>query len=148
MKSEATPDVICLTTPSFHSFALANSSWKPPSLTPELVERVLGFLQRERRLYPSLRRDAPDAQARAAELRLALDARDPGPELRGPNGRGVATGPLREQRRRLPSRSIAQIRQFSKAPRQVEKVGVVGDDVDRAGFVVDRTNLRLRDRGA
>ena len=36
LNSDATPDVICLTTPAFHSFAVPNSSWKPPSLTPSL----------------------------------------------------------------------------------------------------------------
>ena len=79
LKSEATPPVICLTTPSFHSFAVPNSSWAA-ELDAELVERVLGFLvQRMRGLDPRFRRDAPDAQARAAELRLALDARDLAP---------------------------------------------------------------------
>ena len=34
LKSDATPCVICLTTAAFHSFALPNSSWKPPSFTP------------------------------------------------------------------------------------------------------------------
>jgi len=27
LKSDATPCVICLTTPAFHSFAVPNSSW-------------------------------------------------------------------------------------------------------------------------
>src|SRR5438874_2294577 len=40
----------------------------------QLVEGVLGFLQRERSLNPGLRRNAADAEARAAELRLSLDA--------------------------------------------------------------------------
>src|SRR5262249_54002874 len=39
-------------------------------LDAELRERVLGLLDRERGLHPGLRRDAADAQAGAAELRL------------------------------------------------------------------------------
>jgi hypothetical protein len=53
---------------------------------------VLGFLQRERCLHPRLGRDAADAQAGAAELGLALDARDLRAELRGADGGGVSTG--------------------------------------------------------
>ena len=36
LNNDATPCVICLTTPAFHSLARPNSSWNPPSLTPSL----------------------------------------------------------------------------------------------------------------
>ena len=36
LKSEAMPPVICLTTPSFHSFARAKSSCGSPAVTPSL----------------------------------------------------------------------------------------------------------------
>ena len=38
LKSEATPLVICLTTPAFHSFAVARSSCGSPTLTPSLAK--------------------------------------------------------------------------------------------------------------
>src|SRR5438132_315020 len=62
----------------------------------QLVEGVLGFLQRERGLNPGLRRNTADAKARAAELRLALDAGNLGPELRSPDRGRVATRPASE----------------------------------------------------
>ncbi len=37
LKSEATPPVICLTTPSFHWFAVAKSSVGAPTWTPSLA---------------------------------------------------------------------------------------------------------------
>src|SRR5205807_9013353 len=55
----------------------------------ELREALLGPLERERGLHPRFRRDAPDAEARAAELRLHLDAGDLRAELRGADGGGV-----------------------------------------------------------
>jgi hypothetical protein len=42
-------------------------------LDSELGKALLGLLQREGGLHPGLRRDAADAQARAAELGLLLD---------------------------------------------------------------------------
>ena len=63
-----------------------------PDLNAELAEGLLGFLDRERGLHPGLRRDAPDAQAGAAELRLLLDADGLGAELRGADRGGVAAG--------------------------------------------------------
>src|SRR5207253_3139191 len=56
----------------------------------ELREGLLGLLDREGRLHPRLRRDAADAQAGAPELRLLLDARDLGAELRRADRRGIA----------------------------------------------------------
>ena len=38
LKSCATPPVICLTTPSFHWFAVAKSSWGSPTWTPSLAK--------------------------------------------------------------------------------------------------------------
>ena len=38
LKSDATPPVICLTTPSFHAFEAAKSSSAPPTLTPNLAK--------------------------------------------------------------------------------------------------------------
>src|SRR5581483_3354605 len=58
----------------------------------ELREALLCLLQRERGLHPRLRRNAADAQARAAELRLLLDARDLRAELCGANRCGIAAG--------------------------------------------------------
>src|SRR5207302_11103827 len=55
---------------------LAELELETAELDAELVERLLGFLQRERGLHPRLRGDAADAQAGAAELRLTLDARN------------------------------------------------------------------------
>jgi hypothetical protein len=65
-------------------------------LDPELVEGVLGLLQREGGLHPRLGGDAADAQARPAELRLPLDAGDARAQLRGADGRGVPTGAASE----------------------------------------------------
>src|SRR5436190_863680 len=65
-------------------------------LDAELRERVLGFLDRERGLYPGFRRDAADAEASASELRLPLDADRPGAELRGADRRGIAAGAAAE----------------------------------------------------
>jgi len=45
-------------------------------LDAELREVLVGLVQEVRGLHPRLRRDAADAQARAAELRLFLDAHD------------------------------------------------------------------------
>src|SRR5262249_48389023 len=59
-------------------------------LDAELREVLLGFLERERCLHPCLRRDAADAQARAAELGLPFDAGDLRAELCGADGGGVA----------------------------------------------------------
>src|SRR5262249_36188000 len=67
-----------------------------PHLDAELRERLLGLLDRERRLHPRLGRDAPDPQARSAELRLLLDADGPGAELGRPDRRGVPAGPAAE----------------------------------------------------
>ncbi len=38
LKSDATPDVICLTTPSFHAFEAAKSSFASPTLTPNFAK--------------------------------------------------------------------------------------------------------------
>ena len=65
-------------------------------LHAELVEGVLGLLQRERGLHPRLRRDAADAQAGAAELGLAIDARDLRAELRSADRGRVTTRPSSE----------------------------------------------------
>src|SRR5262249_46689074 len=65
-------------------------------LDAELLEGVLRFLQGESGLHPCLRRDAADTQARAAELRLTLDARDPRAELCGADGGGVPARPSSE----------------------------------------------------
>ena len=92
LKRLATPLVICLTTPAFHSFAFAEVELRLPDHDAELGERLLGLLDRERRLHPRLRRDAPDTQARAAELGLLLDARRLRAELCGADRGGVAAG--------------------------------------------------------
>ncbi len=60
-------------------------------LHAELVEGVLGLFQRKGSLHPGFRRDAPDAEARPAELRLAIDAGDLRPELRSPDRGRVTT---------------------------------------------------------
>src|SRR5207248_1425309 len=65
-------------------------------LDAQLVERLAGFLQRERGLHPRLRRDAPDPQARAAQLGLTLDAYDLRAELGGADRRRVAAGAATE----------------------------------------------------
>ena len=57
---------------------------------------MLGLFQRERRLHPGFRRDAPDAKAGAAELGLAIDAGDLRPELRSPDRGRVTTWPSSE----------------------------------------------------
>ena len=57
---------------------------------------MLGLFQRERRLHPGFRRDAPDAKAGAAELGLALDAGDLRAELRSPDRGRVTTWPPSE----------------------------------------------------
>ena len=62
----------------------------------ELGERLARVVVGVRALHPRLRRDAPDAQARAAELRLGLDARDLAAELRGADRRRVAGRPSSE----------------------------------------------------
>src|SRR5215203_1975888 len=61
-------------------------------LNAELRERLLGLLDRERRLHPCLGRDAPDAQAGPAELGLLLDADRLRAELGGADRSGVPTG--------------------------------------------------------
>src|SRR3990170_4265067 len=61
-----------------------------PHLDPELAERLLRLLERVRGLNPRLRRDAADAQARAAESLLLLDADRLRAELGGADGGGVA----------------------------------------------------------
>ena len=50
--------VICLTTPSFHSFAVAEVELRLADVDAELGEGLLGLLERERGLHPRLRRDA------------------------------------------------------------------------------------------
>src|SRR5205823_13629753 len=67
-----------------------------PDLDAELGEGLLGFLEREGGLHPGLGRDAPDAQAGAAELRLFLYADGLGAELCGADRRGVAARPAAE----------------------------------------------------
>ena len=62
----------------------------------ELRERLARVVVGVRALHPRLRRDAPDAQARAAELRLGLDARDLAAQLRGADRRRVAGRPSSE----------------------------------------------------
>ena len=62
----------------------------------ELRERLAGVVERVRGLHPGLGRDAPDAQAGAAELRLLLDADDLAPELGGANRCGVPGRPASE----------------------------------------------------
>src|SRR5215210_4578731 len=59
--------------PFTHSLAVPKSSCLA-HLDAQLREGLLGLLDRERRLDPRLRRDAPDPQAGPAELRLLLDA--------------------------------------------------------------------------
>ena len=61
-------------------------------LHAELRERVARLMDELRRLHPRLRRDAPDAQARPAQLGLLLDAGDLRAELRCADRGGVATG--------------------------------------------------------
>src|SRR4029079_11927264 len=56
----------------------------------ELCECLARVVVGVRALHPRLGRDAPDAQARAAELRLGLDAGDLAAELRGADRRRVA----------------------------------------------------------
>ena len=58
----------------------------------ELREGVLRLVDRVRGLHPRLRRDAAHAQARAAELRLLLDADGLRAELRGADRGGVPAG--------------------------------------------------------
>ena len=57
----------------------------------ELAEGFLGLFQRERRLHPCLGRDAADAQACPAQLRLALDARHACTELCRTDRSGIAS---------------------------------------------------------
>ena len=85
----ATPPVICLTTPAFHSFAVAKSRASAPTCTPSFAN-VSSALDRERGLHPRLGRDAADAQARAAELGLLLDADGFRAQLPRANRGGVA----------------------------------------------------------
>jgi hypothetical protein len=59
-------------------------------LDAELGEGLLGLLDRECGLHPGLGRDAADAEARASQLRLLLDAGGLGAELRGADRGGVA----------------------------------------------------------
>ena len=61
-------------------------------LHAELREALLGLAQRVRGLHPRLRGDAPDAEARAAELGLHFDTRDLRAELGGADRCGVAAG--------------------------------------------------------
>src|SRR6266516_426024 len=75
---------------------LAEFELEATELHAQLVERVLGLFQRERSLHPGLRRDAPDAEARAAELGLALDAGDLRAELRSPDRGRITTWPPAE----------------------------------------------------
>ncbi len=58
----------------------------------EHTQAVLRLLVALARLEERLARDAADSDAGAAELRLELDARGIQPELRGADGRDVATG--------------------------------------------------------
>ena len=58
----------------------------------ELRERVVRLVEEVRGLHPGLGRDAPDAQAGAAELGLLLDARDLRAQLGGADRCGVAAG--------------------------------------------------------
>ena len=62
----------------------------------DLGEGLLCFLEREGRLDPGLRRNAPDAEARAPEAVLLLDADGLRPELRGPDRGAVAAGAAAE----------------------------------------------------
>ena len=61
--------------------------------TPSFAKLLVGLVQEVRGLHPRLRRDAPDAQAGAAELGLLLDARDLRAQLGGADRGGVAAGP-------------------------------------------------------
>src|SRR5581483_1927311 len=58
----------------------------------ELREVLLRLLERERGLHPGLRRDAADAEAGAAQLRLLLDAGDLRAELCGADRRRIPAG--------------------------------------------------------
>ena len=75
---------------------LAEFELEAAELHAELVEGVLGLLQRERGLHPGFRRDAPDTKAGAAELGLTLDAGDLRAELRSPDRGRVTTWPSSE----------------------------------------------------
>ena len=88
----ATPRVICLDDAGLPRVRRGEVEPRLADLDAELREALLGLLQRERGLHPRLRRDAADAQAGAAELRLLLDARDLRAELRGADRGGVAAG--------------------------------------------------------
>ena len=96
LKSDATPDGHLLDDAVLPLVRLAEFELEAAELHAELVEGVLGLLQRERGLHPGFRRDAADAEARAAELGLALDARDLRAELRSANRGGVTTRPSSE----------------------------------------------------
>ena len=75
--------------PAFHSFARGEVELRLGDGDAELAERVARLVEEVRRLHPGLRRDAPDAEARAAELRLLLDADDLRAELRRADRGGV-----------------------------------------------------------
>ena len=92
LKSDATPPVICLTTRGLPLVRLREVELGLGDGDAELAERVARLVEEVRGLHPRLRRDAADAQARAAELRLLLDADDLRPELRRADRGRVAAG--------------------------------------------------------
>ena len=72
---------------------LAEVELRLGDLDAELPERLAPLVEEVRGLHPRLRRHAADAQARAAELGLLLDADDLRAELRRPDRSRVAAGP-------------------------------------------------------
>ncbi len=74
LKRLATPPVICLTTAAFHSFAAAKSSSGSETVTPSFPNESRAWCRKCAVCTHALVGMQPDAQARAAELRLLLDA--------------------------------------------------------------------------
>ena len=90
------PPVICFETPFFHSLAAPKSSCGAPTLTPSCANVSSADLEPVRGLHPGLRGDAADAQARAAELWLLLDADGLRAQLRCADCGRVAARPAPE----------------------------------------------------
>ena len=90
LKSEATPPVICLTTACLPLVRLREVELGLAGDDAELRVDLARRMERVRGRHPGLRRDAADAEARPAELRLPLDAGDARAELRRADRRRVA----------------------------------------------------------
>ena len=129
-----------LETPSFHAFAAPKSSCGAPTVTPSRAKVSSAAFSAERRLHPGLRRNAPDTEARAAELCLLLDAHDLRAQLRCSDCGRVAARPAPEDGDVAFHASILSTRLL---PAVVTEIALFTDDVEAlVGFYRGRVGAR------